>query len=74
MNLRKLKAAMIVANVSVDETAKALHIDPATVYRKLSGKTEFVVSEVIALRKLLHLTDSEVQDIFFNIQLTEMQD
>lgn len=33
--------------------------------KKLDGETEFKVSEVMVLKDLLKLTDTEVQDIFF---------
>lgn len=74
MNLRKLKAAKVEADVSVEQIANALHVDRATVYRKLSGKTEFVLSEVIALRELLHLSESDFQTIFFSQELAETQE
>lgn len=74
MNYRKLKAARVEQDVSVNEIAKALSVDCATVYRKLSGKTEFVLSEIVALRDLLHLSDTDFQSIFFNSELTETQD
>lgn len=74
MNLRKLKAAKVEADVSVEQIANALHVDQATVYRKLSGKTEFVLSEVIILRELLHLSESDFQTIFFNQELTKTQE
>lgn len=34
--------------------------------KKLDGCTEFKASEIAALRNVLHLTDAEVQAIFFN--------
>ena len=73
-NLRRLKAAMVLAGITAEQIATALDVDKATVYRKLSGKSEFVVSEAAILRKVLHLSDDEFNSIFFNQELTEMQE
>lgn len=72
-HLRMLKAARVQADVSVDQIASALGVDKATVYRKFSGKSEFVLSEVIILRNLLHLSDEDFNTIFFSRKLTETQ-
>lgn len=45
--------------------AKTLNISREALYHKLNGTTEFWASEILALRKLLDLSPSEFNSIFF---------
>ena len=67
LNTRKLKAARVQAGVSIDEIAKGIGRNPATIYRKFDGKSEFTVSELIVLKDILHLDMTSFCDIFFNV-------
>ena len=74
MDLLRLKVARVRSGVSVDTLAQSMGVDRATVYRKLSGKSEFTLSELCAIKEQLDLDDFEFNSIFFNEQLTETQD
>lgn len=65
MNRQLFKARALLANLSMEEIAKALGINVATLYRKLNTKSDFTRTEIQALRELLEITAQEVQDIFF---------
>lgn len=66
-----LKAARIKANVSVEEIAKEMGLNPVTVYRKFDGKSDFTVSELIVVKRLLHLSMTDFYSIFFGDELAE---
>lgn len=53
------------SGISISFIADKMKISRETLYNKLCGKSEFKVSEVSALAKLLHLTPGEVDQIFF---------
>lgn len=74
LNVLKLKAARVRADVPVEKIASELGVNPVTVYRKFDGKTEFTLSEVTILKRLLRLSYEEFDDIFFDPVLTETQD
>ena len=46
--------------------AKQLGISYQAFLKKLNNETEFKTSEVMILKELLHLTDDEVMEIFFD--------
>lgn len=65
-NIDKLRAAMEQRNLKVPDVAKAMKVDPATLYRRLEKQgVTFTVSEVAAISQLLDLTPSELTAIFF---------
>lgn len=51
-NKRKFEAALKERGMSVAEMAKYLGISAPTLYRKLSGTSEFTYSELMKCRKL----------------------
>lgn len=74
VNQTEFKVAQIRAGLSIEDIAKNLGINPVTVYRKFNGESEFTLSELITLKKILGLSNSDVDRIFFNSELTETQD
>ena len=74
MNQTEFKVAQIRAGLSIEDIAKNLGINPVTVYRKFNGESEFTLSELITLKKILGLSNSDVDRIFFNSELTETQE
>lgn len=70
----KLKAARIQADIPIKEIAKRMGVNPATVYRKFDGKSEFTTSELLALKCMLGLDNEKFCDIFFSSELTKTQD
>ncbi len=74
MNPIEFKIAQIRAGVSKEDIAKYLGINPATVYRKFNGESEFTLSELRKLKVFLNLSKDDVDRIFFSDELTEMQE
>lgn len=70
VNVNKLQEALRARDVSTETAAKALGIDRATFYRRLSRNgSKFTVEEVAKLIQLLHLSSESVQEIFFDREL-----
>lgn len=60
-----LKQRIDESGISISFIADKIGISRETLYNKLCGKTEFKVSEVSTLARLLRLTPKEVDKIFF---------
>ena len=60
----EFRAAMARKEMSANELAKALGIDPATLSRKISGQSDFYRNEIEKLCKILDLTPEETMQIF----------
>ena len=65
INVCLLRSKIVLHDDTNDELASALGIHRATFYKKLNGNSEFVASEIIAIKERYNLTVQEVQDIFF---------
>ena len=50
-----------------------LGIDPATLYRKSHGTSEFTRDEIQKLKEFLRLTNEQAMSVFFAQKLTETQ-
>lgn len=74
MNPIEFKIAQIRAGVSKEDIAKYLGINPATVYRKFNGESEFTLSELRKLKVFLNLSKDDIDRIFFSGELTETQE
>lgn len=74
MNQTEFKVAQIRSGLTVEEIARYLGINPVTVYRKSNGESEFTLSELVTLKKILKLSGEDVDRIFFNEELTKTQD
>lgn len=68
-NSLKLKAVQIKSGITVDDIAKAMGVNVATVYRKMAGKSEFTASEMIAVKEILHIDFKSFCDIFLTANL-----
>lgn len=67
VNVNKLKGKIKESQMTTEEIAKKLKINPSTFYRKLSeGGQNFKIKEVKELTELISLTPSEASEIFFN--------
>ncbi len=51
--------------LNLNQTAEAIGIKYSTLYRKMTGTSDFTREEVQKLKKLLHLTPIEADEIFF---------
>lgn len=65
MNTELLMDEIKKANISLKSLYVMLKISRSSLYRKLSGKTEFTRSEVEQLSKKLNLSKEKIYDIFF---------
>lgn len=61
----EFKAAMARKELSVADLAKELGIDPATLFRKISGQSDFYRNEIEKLCQLLELSAEDTLKIFF---------
>ena len=48
-----------------EDMARRIGVDPATFYRKKTGRSEFTRSELQAIRSELSLSQEELESIFF---------
>jgi len=62
-NINKFKAILLLKGKTLEDIAKLLDIDIATLYRKMNGKSDFWRSECKQIRDYLDLKNPE--DIFF---------
>ena len=67
VNVNKLKGKIVECGLSVQELADKIGVDKATLYRKLNANGETIlIKEADAISKVLCLTASEVNAIFFS--------
>lgn len=59
MNANKIKAKIVERGMTQGEVAKIIGISPNSLSRKLKGKRDFLLSEVIALCSVLELDNPE---------------
>ena len=64
-NTDALEIALIKSKVTKKELAKKLGISLQTLYNKMGNSVEFKASEIFKTSKILNLSDSEKEDIFF---------
>ena len=67
-NRKAFQLAVISADTTYEDVAKAIGINASTLYRKISGQSEFTRSEIQSICEVLKL-DSPM-DIFFTDELT----
>jgi hypothetical protein len=65
VNVKELKAQMILKDKSVDQLCTALGISRSAWFRKVGGDSQFTQGEITALRFELDLDDQKTIDIFF---------
>lgn len=65
-NEKKLRLAMLEAGISVGELAKTIGISESALYRKIKGTTEFTMSEMQNICKVLGVQGG---GIFFDPEL-----
>lgn len=64
---KKLRERINKAGLKLKYVAQELGISPYTLQMKIDNDTEFKVSEVDTLAKMLHLTLQEKDEIFFAV-------
>ena len=65
MNIRELMSELSYNDCNVAEFAEALGLSKSTIYRKLSGQTDFTCTEIKRMRSILDLSDEKLLKIFF---------
>ena len=64
-NTRELEVAIVRANVTKGALAKALGLSGMGLYKKVNNLSEFKASEIARASKVLNLSQSEMNTIFF---------
>lgn len=67
-NKKLFKASVVLAGLTMRQVAAELNIDEATLYRKMSGESDFYRREIQQLCNLLQIKDPT--SIFFASELT----
>lgn len=66
VNVDQLKSALQARNITIEQAAGELGVDPATFYRRLNKQgRKFTVEEVAKLSELLRMDSKTMQNIFF---------
>ena len=65
----ELDYAIKKAGLDRAEVAKGLELSATALFNKIHNKTEFKASEIVALKKMLHLSDRQRDKIFFAIHV-----
>lgn len=68
---RLFRAAVVAAGYTLERIAVEIGINPATLNRKMSGDSDFTRCEMHNIRRILALSVSEFEAIFFAPELTE---
>lgn len=63
--MKSLKDVIIEKGFRISWIANQLNITRYTLYNKINGVTEFTASEIAKLTEILHLSNLEVNSIFF---------
>lgn len=72
INIHLLKSYIVKNGMTIDEVARNLGINPATLYRKMNGKSELSIGEAEQLISTLSIEKNDIVSIFFNDKLEEM--
>ena len=68
-NRNKLRAKIVEKGFTMEKLAKILGIDSATLYRKMSMKSDFTRNEIVMIKDALEMTVDEINSIFFAEEL-----
>ena len=66
MDKNKLRAALILRGITIDEICETLGISRSSWFRKLAGETEFTRTEIALISRKLSLDEAEMLSIFFD--------
>ena len=64
-NLDELKRVIKDSGIPITIISKKTHMDRRSLYNKINGKTEFKVSEMDSLSKVIGLNEKQKSEIFF---------
>ncbi len=63
---KKIKALMTVRNIKRSDLANQLGISYNTLTKKLNGKREFSINEILKIKEIFHMDVDLCANIFFN--------
>ena len=63
---KKIKALMTIRNMKRSDLAKELNISYNTLTKKLNGKREFNINEVLRIKEIFNMDVELCANIFFN--------
>lgn len=64
MNILKLRGKMVEKQINVDQLAKSINVNSATMYRKIKKGDGITIGEAARIKQVLDLTDAEAYEIF----------
>lgn len=70
MDNLKLKAAIVLADLTADQICGEIGISHTAWWRKTSGKSQFNQGEISRLRKILKLNAEQTVEIFFDQEMS----
>ncbi len=59
VNTNKIKAKFAEKGLSIPKVAKEIPLDQSTLHKKINGKSDFSVSELLYLRNRLEIFDND---------------
>lgn len=65
MDVKALRAKMVLRGISVYSLAERIGIESSTLYKKLRGVTEFTQSEISKIANVLGMSREEILAVFF---------
>lgn len=65
MNSNKLKARMVEKGINGQTLSAEIGISESAFYRKMNGVSEFTLSEITSIAKVLEMDDMSMLAIFF---------
>ena len=71
-NTQELKSFLVKRNISASRLANELGISRVSLSKKINNQREFKASEIVKIQKILVLTNAERDFIFFDIELTQI--
>lgn len=69
-NKKKFHGKVIEKGFTLCEIANKIGVNPATLYRKMSGESDFSRREIQDISMALSLDDGDIMSIFFADELT----
>lgn len=66
MNKEALRRIMSSRSICEEALARIMHLNIKGLRRRIEGRIEFNLSEIILISKALSLTHAEIEEIFFS--------
>ena len=62
----ELRSEMVRQGITNEALSKAINISDSAMYRKMNGESDFYRNEIIAISKILNLSNERMCEIFFH--------